>query len=451
MSIRRENTAPLKNSPSKPAANSGVAPRRAALTALEACFFRHQPLDDAFEPMRAKLSPSDAGLAWAICQEVAREKLRLKILKQSFLKRNLPKNAAAASLILDIGLVQLLKMDGAPHAVISTAVDLAKSDKRPAVRTLAKLINGVLRSAQRRNDAGDLYWPPAAKAMPHWLMQRWQTQFGRAGAVQLAEAFLTPPALHLTAKNDAANTALSQAAGARRVGAGVQFAPGTSPVTLPGFKDGDFWVQDRAAAVPAQALGPPAGAFCYDLCAAPGGKTLQLAAMGADVMAIDLSKDRLERLKDNLKRTGLTAEVEDADLLEWTPPAPAHYILLDAPCTALGTFQRHPDVMHHRRGGDVEAIGKTQAKLLDAAWKALSPGGFLVYSVCSLEPEEGPGQISAFLKRTDSAFVTPLEPMDYGLPPDCALEDGTLITPPQLLRKTGGGDGFFIAKLKRKA
>jgi 16S rRNA (cytosine967-C5)-methyltransferase len=430
---------------------SGVAPRRAALTALEACFFRHQPLDDAFEPLRAKLSPSDAGLAWAICQEVARERLRLKTLKQSFLKRNLPKNAAAASLILDIGLVQLLKMDGAPHAVISTAVDLAKSDKRPAVRTLAKLINGVLRSAQRRNDAGDLYWPPAIKALPHWLVQRWQTQFGKDGAAQLADAFLTPPGLHVTPKTREASAALAAAQGAQGISGSIQFPSGTSPMSLPGFHEGAFWVQDRAATLPARALAPPPGAFCYDLCAAPGGKTMQLAAMGADVMAIDISKDRLAKVLENLKRTGLHADVVEEDLLEWIPPAPAQSVLLDAPCTALGTFQRHPDVVHHRKAGDVEAIGKTQARLLDAAWKAVAPGGALVYAVCSLEPEEGPGQISAFLQRTADAIITPLEPQAYGLPDTCSQKDGTLITAPHFLQKTGGGDGFFIAKLTRKA
>lgn len=434
-----------------PTKKSGVAPRRAALTALEACFFRHQPLDDAFEPLRAKLSPSDAGLAWAICQEVARERLRLKTLKQSFLKRNLPKNAAAASLILDIGLVQLLKMDGAPHAVISTAVDLAKSDKRPAVRTLAKLINGVLRSAQRRNDAGDLYWPPAIKALPHWLVQRWQTQFGKDGAARLAEAFLTPPGLHVTPKTREASAALAAAQGARGISGSIQFPSGTSPMGLPGFQEGAFWVQDRAATIPARALAPAQGAFCYDLCAAPGGKTMQLAAMGADVMAIDISKDRLAKVADNLKRTGLRADVVEEDLLEWIPPAPAQSVLLDAPCTALGTFQRHPDVVHHRKAGDVEAIGKTQARLLDAAWKAVAPGGALVYAVCSLEPEEGPGQISAFLGRTADAVVTPLEPQAYGLPDACGQKDGTLITAPHILQKTGGGDGFFIAKLTRKA
>lgn len=434
-----------------PTKKSGVAPRRAALTALEACFFRHQPLDDAFEPLRAKLSPSDAGLAWAICQEVARERLRLKTLKQSFLKRNLPKNAAAAGLILDIGLVQLLKMDGAPHAVISTAVDLAKSDKRPAVRTLAKLINGVLRSAQRRNDAGDLYWPPAIKALPHWLVQRWQSQFGKEGAAQLAEAFLTPPGLHLTPKNAQAGEALAALEIAQDMAGSLQLPPGTSPISVPGFQEGAFWVQDRAAAIPAKALAPPQGAFCYDLCAAPGGKTLQLAAMGADVMAIDISKERLAKLADSLKRTSLQADVVDEDLLEWIPPAPASYVLLDAPCTALGTFQRHPDVVHHRRAGDVEAIGKTQARLLDAAWKAVAPGGTLVYAVCSLEHGEGPGQISAFLGRTADAVVTPLEPQAYGLPDACGQKNGTLITAPHFLQKTGGGDGFFIAKLTRKA
>lgn len=430
---------------------SGVAPRKAALAALEASFLRRQPLDEAFDPLRAKLTPADAGLAWAICQEVAREHLRLKTLKQAFLKRRLPKNAAAGNLILDIALVQLLKMDGAPHAVITTAVELAKRDKRPAVRTLANLINGVLRNVQRRRDAGDLYLPPPIKALPQWLAQRWQKQFGYDGAVQLAEAFLTPPGLHITPKNAAAMDALLAHPEALKRGSGVHFPPGTSPMILPGFQTGGFWVQDRCAAVPAAMLAPEDGAACYDLCAAPGGKTLQLAAMGADVTAIDIAGARLAKLSENLRRTGLPAKTEKADLLEWTAPAPAPFILLDAPCTALGTFQRHPDVLHHRRAADLEAMAERQSALLDTAWKALSPGGTLVYAVCSLEPEEGSQQIDAFLARTPGAKITPVKPSDFTLAAGCETTNGCLLTAPHFLMQNGGGDGFFIAKLTRNS
>lgn len=436
---------------SKPEQPSGLAPRRAALTALEACFFHGKPLDEAFEAHRSKLSASDAGLAWAICQEVARERLRLKVLKQAFLKRPLPKNAAAGGLILDIALVQLLKMDGAPHAVISTAVDLAKRDKRPAVRTLSKLINGVLRNVQRKRDDGALYLPPPIKALPQWLAQRWQKQFGQNGAAQLADCVLAPPALHISAGSQAAFDALASHTGARRIGQTLQFPAGTSPTSLPGFEAGVFWAQDRSASLPAQILAPSEGAFCYDLCAAPGGKTLQLAAMGAQVMAVDIANHRLDRLRDNLKRTGLSAEIEVADLTDWIPPAPAPFVLLDAPCTALGTFQRHPDVLHQRRAGDVAGSAARQSALLDAAWKALASGGSLVYAVCSLEPEEGPDQITAFLARTPDATVTPLEPSAHHLPVDCSLSSGALQLAPHRLAQSGGGDGFFIAKLRRNA
>lgn len=411
---------------------------------------RYQPLDEAFEPLRAKLTPADAGLAWAICQEVAREHLRLKILKQAFLKRKLPKNAAAANIILDIALVQLLKMDGAPHAVISTAVELAKRDKRAAVRTVSKLVNGVLRNVQRRRDAGDLYLPPPIKALPQWLAQRWQKQFGQEGAVKLAEAFLTPPKLHISPKNAEAMEALLGHPDAEKRGSGVQFPPGTSPMILPMFQTGGFWVQDRCAAVPAALLAPGAGDLCYDLCAAPGGKTLQLAAMGADVTAVDISPARLAKLKENLKRTDLPATTQQADLLDWTAPAPAKYILLDAPCSALGTFQRHPDVLHHRRAGDLVGAAERQSALLDTAWKALSPGGTLVYAVCSLEPEEGAQQIAAFLARTPEASITPVKPSDVNLPDGCETSDGCLLTAPHLLPQSGGGDGFFVAKVTRK-
>jgi len=435
------------NAPSQ----TGLAPRRAALRALEACFIGGQTLDEAFGPHRAALSPSDAGLAWAICQEVAREKLRLKTLKQAFLKRPLPKNAAAANLILDIALVQLVKLDSAPHAAISTAVELAKRDKRPAIKSHAKLINAVLRNVERKRAAGTFYLPKPSKALPPWLAKRWQDQFGAEGADELAKRYLAPPPLHVAAKTPAAAEALRQHPGAQDLGLRTAFPPGTSPRTLPGFDAGDIWVQDRCASLPAAVLSPTPGAFCYDLCAAPGGKTMQLAAMGADVLAVDISEDRLALLKDNLRRTKLRADIFCADLTEWVAPAPADFILLDAPCSALGTFQRHPEVLHQRRPTHIAPSAERQAQILGQAWKALKPGGVFVYAVCSLEPEEGALQIADFTARTGDAVLTPLKPSDYDLPDAARHPSGGLLTAPHVLKDYGGGDGFFIAKLQRKA
>ncbi|MEM9880849.1 MAG: transcription antitermination factor NusB [Pseudomonadota bacterium] len=434
----------------QPTGPTGLACRRASLRALEACFFRGQPLDDAFAPLRTSLSASDAGLAWAICQEVARERLRLKTLKTAFLKRGLPKNAAAVGMILDIALVQLLKLDVAPHAAISTAVELAKRDKRPAVKSHAKLINGVLRNALRKRAAGALYLPPAHKALPDWLVKRWRSQYGQAGIEALAQCYLTSPPLHVTAKSPDAQGQLLRHSSAFDFKAHAAFPAGTALTDLPGFESGAIWAQDRCAALPALILNPPKGAVCYDLCAAPGGKTMQLAAMGADVVAVDSSKTRLERLKQNLKRTNMQAEIVHANVSDWVPPVAADYILLDAPCTALGTFQRHPDVVHHRRAVDITSRAALQADILRGAWKALNPGGVLVYAVCSLEPEEGEALLDAFVSEAGDAERVPITAEDYGLPKLCETPSGGIATAPHHVMESGGGDGFYIAKLRRK-
>lgn len=429
----------------------GLKARQAALWALSACFERGQPLDEAFAQHRTRLSGSDAGLAWAICQQVARERLRFRRLKRAFVKRSLPKKAADANLILDIALVQLLMMNVAPHAAISIAVEQAKAHKVPAVKAVAGLINGVLRNVMRRKDDGRLTLPPPVTALPDWLNARWTARYGAGGAAKLAQAYLSEPGLHVSARDAAGFDALQGVPGFKNAGGSAIFPAGTSPTALPGFEDGGYWVQDRAAALPARILAPEAGALCYDLCAAPGGKTLQLAAMGAQVHALDVSPERLDRLAQNLERTGLSADIEAADVRDWLPPVAADYVLLDAPCTALGTFQRRPDVLHHRREKDFAGAAALQAQLLDKAWTALAPGGCLVYAVCSLEPEEGRAQIDAFLARQADAILLRLDPDAYALPAECADGSGALVTPPYLFAGNGGADGFFIAKLKRKA
>ncbi len=423
----------------------GLAPRRAALAALKACFEQGRPLDKAFAPNRERLGPKDAGLGWAICQQVARERLRLKQLKRGFLRRPLPKKAADAGLILDIALTEILMLGSAPHGAINAAVELTKRHKLPAVKAVSGLVNGVLRNVLRRQEDGSLHLPPAEKALPPWLAKRWQKR--DAGA--LATLYLEEPQLTITPKTAAAREVLISADG-QAVGRSVTFPPGTAPQRLPGYAEGAFWVQDRAAALPACILAPKPGALCYDLCAAPGGKTLQLAAMGAQVHAVDISETRLARLKDNLDRTGLSADSEVADLLDWLPPIAAPFVLLDAPCTALGTFRRHPDVLHHRRESDIADAATRQLALLEKAWTALMPGGQLVYAVCSLEPEEGRDVVDAFAENRDDAALITLDPKDWDLPTECADGAGALVTLPHLFTEIGGADGFFIAKLERK-
>ncbi|MEM7569509.1 MAG: RsmB/NOP family class I SAM-dependent RNA methyltransferase [Pseudomonadota bacterium] len=427
----------------------GLPARRAAFWSLKACFQDGASLDEAFAKQRGDLSGPDAGLAWGICQQVARERLRLKRLKRAFIKRSLPKKAADAHIILDIALVELLFLNVAPHAAISIAVEQAKTHRVPAVKAVSGLINAVLRNVMRRKTSGKFHLPPPQHALPEWLQKRFKGRYGEGGAEAIARLYLTEPSLHLSARDAAAKEALEAVPDFRQDGQSALFPPGTPPTGLPGFAEGGYWVQDRAAALPAQVLAPEAGALCYDLCAAPGGKTLQLAAMGAQVHSVDISAARLERLAQNLERTGLSADIEAADLITWLPPVAAGSVLLDAPCTALGTLRRHPDVVHHRSEKDFATITHTQAALLEKAWSALAPEGHLVYAVCSLEPEEGCGIIDAFLQAHDDAETVSLKPADYALPSGCADGHGALITPPHLFEEIGGVDGFFIAKLRR--
>ncbi|WP_174275009.1 RsmB/NOP family class I SAM-dependent RNA methyltransferase, partial [Sphingomonas bacterium] len=230
----------------------------------------------------------------------------------------------------------------------------------------------------------------------------------------------------------------------------LRLPPGTRPADLPGFDAGEFWVQDIAASLAARLLGPGEGAHVIDLCAAPGGKTLQLAAAGWRVTAVDLSGPRLKRLHENLRRTGLAAEIVVADALTFSPAAPADAVLLDAPCSATGIFRRHPDVLHRVRPRAIVAMAERQQAMLARAAAAVRPGGLLVYAVCSLEPQEGEQAIEDFLVRQPGFAIEPVAPGELpdGIVPSAR---GTVRVLPGMLEAAGGADGFFIARLRKAA
>jgi 16S rRNA (cytosine967-C5)-methyltransferase len=262
-------------------------------------------------------------------------------------------------------------------------------------RGFAKLINAVLRRVSREGGAMFEALTPGAD-LPGWLYTRWRAAYGE-GAARIAQALLTEPPLDLSVKNDAAGWAERLGGSVTPTGS-VRLVSHPPVESLPGFGEGAWWVQDAAAALPARLLGDVAGKSVLDLCAAPGGKTLQLAAAGARVTAVDRSEGRLRRLRENLARTKLEAEVVCADALQFRG-GPFDAVLLDAPCTSTGTLRRHPDVAWLRRPSDVRTLAELQAKLIDAAAALLKPGAPLVYAVCSLEPEEGPAVVAEALKR----------------------------------------------------
>ncbi|MBS0558644.1 MAG: RsmB/NOP family class I SAM-dependent RNA methyltransferase, partial [Proteobacteria bacterium] len=339
--------------------------------------------------------------------------------------------------VLRIGAAGLLLLDTPPHAAVATAVALVRARGLPK---FAPLVNAVLRRvADAAATALDGLDGPRLDT-PAWLWAAWGA---RARSIATAHQHEAP--LDLTLKPGAEpppGAVLLPWGGTVRLPAGARVAE------LPGFAEGDFWVQDAAAALPARLLGVRPGERVADLCAAPGGKTAQLAAAGAAVTAVDRNPARLDRLRENLNRLRLTAELVAADIVSWTPPEPFDAILLDAPCSSTGTIRRHPDVLHLRKAGDIPSLVRAQDALLEAAARMLPPGGRLVYAVCSLQPEEGAPRVA---QACASAGLVhdPFLPGELAAFPEALTPEGFFRTDPGMLSELGGVDGFFAARLRR--
>lgn len=345
--------------------------------------------------------------------------------------------AAKVRDILRLALVEVFMDGAAPHGVVNDAVAMARMSPRTVKQS--GLVNAVLRKMVDDRAAWDALPPPA---LPVWLRAPVGKAFGQDRLAGIEAAHLAGAPLDLTPQRPCAIE------GAEVLPTGSLRLTGGQVSTLPGFGDGDWWVQDAAAAMPARLLGDVTGLRVLDLCAAPGGKTMQLAAGGAQVTALDLSGKRLRRVHANLERTGLAAEVVEADALKWEPETPFDAVLLDAPCSATGTIRRHPDLPHLRESRDVEALTKLQYQLLDRALSFVKHGGRVVYCTCSLLPVEGEHQIAAALKRHEGLSVEPLDPVAHGLPEITASPHGLRLLP-DLWSDRGGMDGFFMSVLKR--
>lgn len=340
---------------------------------------------------------------------------------------------ARARMVLRIALVQALIMDTPPHAAVATALPLVEKGPR---RLVHAVLSRLLREKARL---------PEPPTLPAAVARRWG---GRYDLDAAARALAQEPPTDLTLRDPATAEGLAAALDAVSLAPGhLRTARKGALTEWPGFAEGSWWVQDLAASLPARMLGDVPGSHVLDLCAAPGGKTLQLAASGANVTALDISESRLARLRDNLARTGLAADIVAADALKWRPADGFDHILLDAPCSASGIYRRHPDVLHLKSGRDLAPLLETQAALLDraAAWNR----GRLIYCVCSLEPEEGERQVEAFLARTPGYALDPVDATELpaGLTPD---PEGWVRTGPGDLAEAGGLDGFFIARLVRR-
>jgi len=380
---------------------------------------------------------SDRALAMAIAGEVLRHMPGLDLLIDSMTQLPLADDAKVR-MVLRIMLAQTLVLETPPHATISTALPLLQGGPR-------KLAHGVFGNLMRQEAR---LAPPE---LPPATANRWLAAWGD-DMVQAAGAALgTPPPLDLALRDVATTDAIAAELGGRSLIPGHVRMPRSGAIEfIPGFAEGGWWVQDLAASLPARLLGKGEGRSVLDLCAAPGGKTMQLAAAGWQVSALDNSEKRLKRLRQNMKRTALEAETITANLLEWRPDAQADAVLLDAPCSATGIFRRHPDVLYRIAPRHIAERAGQQAVLLERASNWVKPGGLLVYAVCSLEPEEGEQVLEAFLASDSRYAIDPVH--DDELPAGVSAHlQGWVRTMPGMLTGSGGLDGFFMARLRNMA
>ncbi len=432
---------------------SGLAARRIAADIVDGALRRRIALDEQLSgktahPGLLALADRDRALMRRLVATVLRRLGTLRHLLGGFLEKGFPSDAPRTETILLIGAAQILWLDVPDHAAVDLSVRLAQADRRAS--RYAGLVNAVLRRvAQSR--AG-LSIDTIARDTPGWLFKRWSKTYGAEVAQAIARANAHEPALDLTVKRDAENWAERLRGRVLPIGTVRTTAQGAVSL-LPGYSEGEWWVQDAAAALPARLLGDVRGLEVADLCAAPGGKTAQLAFAGGRVTAVDRSPGRLARLRENLARLELQAETVAADALEWQG-GPFDAVLLDAPCSSTGTIRRHPDIPWLKSETDLTALTSLQQRLLDRAVALLKPGGTLVYCVCSLEPEEGEQQIAALLARNAAVARRPMTPAEVAGHGELITAAGDLRTLPLHFPdpdpRWAGLDGFYAARLVRQ-
>lgn len=366
-------------------------------------------------------------------------------LLRRFLSKPLPDKTAYVTDVLRIAAAQIVFLNTPPHAAVSTAVSLVKGG---LFKGFAGLVNAVLRKVARDGDEIAAAQNPAALNVPDWLFNQWSAEYGKAAAQKIALAGLEEAPLDFTVKGDAPEWAEKLEAVVMPTGT-LRREKSASVPALAGFEDGAWWVQDLSAALPATLFGDLRGKKAADVCAAPGGKTAQMVLGGADVVAVDVSANRVKRLKENLDRLKLPAKVVVSDARVWAEKeqkASFDAILLDAPCSATGTLRRHPDVVCHRTPADVERLNKTQKELLETMLTLLKPDGVLVYCVCSVLPSEG----RALIDGVVNAGLAERLPLTSEVPAEMISKAGDLMVLPYFYEQSGGCDGFFAARLKRK-
>jgi 16S rRNA (cytosine967-C5)-methyltransferase len=432
----------------------GLAARRIAADIIDGVLHKHRTLDDQLDgsgahPGLKTLADRDRALMRRMVATVLRRLGTLGHVLSRLLDKGIPSDAPRAQSALLIGAAQILWMDVPDHAAVDLSVRLVQSDRRAA--RYAGLVNAVLRRCAREGQA--LVEEVAAQSLdlPPWLLARWIAHYGEATARAMAVALAHEPSLDLSVKSDAAQWA-SRLHGETLPTGTVRMLLHGSVTMLPGFTEGQWWVQDAAAALPARLFGDLKGKSIADLCAAPGGKTAQLAHAGAQVTAVDRSPARVARLRENLNRLSLQADTVVADAGEWAGSAEGFDgILIDAPCTSTGTIRRHPDVAWLRQESDIAALSVLQQRLLRKSLSLLKPGGMLIYCTCSLEPEEGEQAVARLLADEASLRRVPIGASEVAGLGETITAAGDLRTLPSHLPhadpKLGGLDGFYAARL----
>ena len=431
----------------------GLAARRIAADILDGVLRRRTALDELLSgknahPGLAGLAERDRALMRRLVATVLRRLGTLRHLVGGFLEKGFPSDAPRVETILLLGAAQILWLEVPDHAAVDLSVRLAQADRRAA--RYAGLVNAVLRkvtqSAATRSVDG------STRDTPEWLLKRWKQAYGPDTARAIATANGHEPALDLTVKQDAEYWAERLRGRVLPTGTVRTLAHGAISL-LPGFSEGAWWVQDAAAALPVRLLGDVQGKRIAELCAAPGGKTAQLALAGAKVSAIDRSPARLNRMRENLVRLSLNAETVVADALDWKG-GPFDGVLLDAPCSATGTICRHPDIPWLKNEADLPVLTSLQQRLIDRAIELTRPGGTFVYCVCSLEPEEGQNHIEMLLARDPRVMRSPISAQEVFGHAEFITTDGDLRTLPQQLPdpdpRWAGLDGFYAARLTRR-
>ena len=422
-----------------------LASRQAAVEILVSCLDKGQPLDEALARHAgfAGLDPRDRAFVRLLLATTLRRLGEIDTVLAALIERPLEGPNAAGRQVLRLGAAQLLFLGTAPHAAVDTSVRLIEDAHLPHLKGLA---NAVLRRISREGVTilGDR--DPARLNTPQWLWASWAEAYGEDATRAIAAAHLIEAPLDLTPRANTDFWAGQLEAEVLPTGT-LRRTGGGHIAELPGFPEGAWWVQDAAATLPVRLMGDIAGKRVADLCAAPGGKTMQLCAAGAAVTAVDISARRMVRVGENLARAGLTAELVTADASKWTATEKFDSILLDAPCSGTGTLRRHPDIAWLKDEEDVGRLTLTQDRLLLHAVEQLKPGGMLVYAVCSLQEDEGLARIESLLARDQRLHRVPVQPAELPGLDGALTKDGDVRTLPSMWPERGGIDGFYIARL----